>query len=157
MKLKMIYKRILDEAFFLLFVTAIMLESGADGYCKGIGINPGFIDGPTVHQISPTKVNVSWKGIVTRKECSDKFLVKYWPVNSPDENNFTTPLENDADYDIINVVPKVPYMFQVIARELKGIWGTDNNESKPTKFRTKAAGNIYQSVVFSCNYAHNEV
>ena len=110
------------------------------GHCWGIGANPGFSNGPKISQLTPSSVTVSWEKVVTRPDCSDHFLVKYWKTNVPKDVKFSRPIGNQIHHLDLEVDPEVEYTFQVIAREIKKVfgmtWDTDDNHSRVTKFRT---------------------
>ena len=107
------------------------------GYCWQGGYNPSFQSPPTISQISITKVQVSWKGIVKNKECADLFVVKYWKNSSPSNFKMSEKVSTDIDGVILaGLVPRVEYSFQAIATEEKGLLGIDYNRSPIVKFST---------------------
>ena len=114
----------------LLFVPCI------DCYCKTLGANPDWKSAPMVEQISLTKVRVSWRDIIIRKDCADNFLVKYWPVMSPHEFTMTSPMSTDTlEIDISDIRSRREYEYQVKStlRELftKMITGFHTVDSEP--------------------------
>lgn len=118
-------------------LTAIMLISEGDGYCAGAGANPGFRSAPHVEQVKLTSVLVSWDGLVTRPECADQFLVKSWLYLVPNDYKISELLTTDTfSYVVEDLMPGNQYMFQVVAREDKGLLGKDWNKSPPTRFST---------------------
>ena len=122
-------------AFLAFFYT--LLPSAAHGYCWQAGFNPGFSDAPTIQQVKIDTVRISWTDIVEHRACVDQFLVKYWQKSAPHEyisSELVSPVVNYID---IKVVPKVPYQFQAVAREDKGlIRGINWNKSPIIEFRT---------------------
>jgi len=111
----------------------------ASAYCWEIGRNPYFTAKPVVQQVDLRTVRVSWNGLVESVECADQFLVKYWPRNSPQDWIMTDLIQTDQFSTEITVTPKLPYVFQVIAREDKGSFaGIDYNKSDQTEFKTSA-------------------
>ena len=130
---------VLIPSWYLLAVYAFLLEQfyqPTNAYCWEIGRNPGFSKEPTVYQISPTRVRVSWEGIVTQLECADSFLVFYWKENNPSHLYMTAPVSTVTDYIDIDVSARTTYLYQVIARENKSILGVDDNKAEAVKFRT---------------------
>merc|ERR1712223_1438431 len=116
-----------------------MLIHYCNAYCWQSGWNPSFISEPKVEQLSLMKVRVSWDGIVDKRKCADSFLVKYWRKSSPATYKMTTPVPTDVSYEDIEISPKVIYLYQVIAREDKGmILGVDYNKAKLVEFRTSS-------------------
>ena len=123
--------------FFVLVLQVMILQ--CNGYCWQSGWNPTFISEPKVEQLSLMKVRVSWDGIVDKRKCADSFLIKYWRKSSPASYKMTTPVPTEVSYEDIEVSPKVIYLYQVIAREDKGmILGVDYNKAKPVEFRTSS-------------------
>lgn len=109
------------------------------GYCWQAGWNPKFIDLPKIQQLELSKVRVSWEDIVEMRDCADEFLVKYWQNNMPQGFKLSEKVPTDQNYVDIEVIPKVPYMFQVIAREDKGpVLGVDYNKSDRIEFKTSS-------------------
>ena len=117
------------------------------GHCYGIGANPGFSNGPHVTQLTPFTVRVSWEKVVTRRDCSDHFIVRYWKTETyrnilqvPKDISYSEQLGQQANHVDLEVIPEVEFSFQVNAREVKktlGItWDTDDNHSGITKFST---------------------
>ena len=97
----------------------------AQGYCAGIGSNPGFKDAPLVQQVTLTSVKVSWHGLVTRSECADRYIVKSWNIQNPMDYRLSDLLPlNQLSYIVTDLVPNQEYVFQVntslrIARTFK--------------------------------------
>ncbi len=120
-------------AFILLHVMTPVVES----YCWQPGRNPSFTGPPKVEQIDMRTVRVSWFGLVSMRECADQFLVKYWQENNPQGYKLSDLTPNDANFINIDVVPKVDYVFQAVAREDKGgVAGIDWNKSETVNFKT---------------------
>jgi len=123
----------------LLVVIIQMAVRHCNAYCWQSGWNPNFISEPKVQQLTTRKVRVSWDGIVDKRKCADSFLVKYWRKSSPATYKMTTPVPTQVSYEDIEISPKVIYLYQVIAREDKGmILGVDYNKAKPVEFRTSS-------------------
>ena len=117
----------------LILVLQIIIPH-TNAYCWQSGWNPSFTQEPKLSQISITRVRVSWEGIVVQRKCADSFLVKYWRETNPSDYKMTDPVSNTENYVDIKVKPKVGYIYQVIAREDKGmILGVDYNKSKTTR------------------------
>ena len=107
------------------------------GYCWQGGRNPSFQSAPKVTQMSITKVQVSWKGIVSSQECADQFVVKYWKKGSEQKWKMSEKVSTEIDGVILKgIVPRVEYSFQAVAVEDKGILGIDYNRSPVVKFAT---------------------
>merc|ERR1712223_1263831 len=89
---------------------------------------------PVVQQVNLRTVRVTWEGLIEEVECADQFLVKYWQKNTPQSWILTELLKTDQFTIDIEIIPKVDYVYQVIAREDKGsIAGIDyNSEVKPS-------------------------
>lgn len=106
-------------------------------YCWQPGKNPGFHEKPRVEQIAYDKVRVSWYDLVYEMECVDQFLVKYWMASDPRTEKLTEFLPKTRFETTIEVIPRVAYEFQVVAREDKGgLLGVDYNRSPVSKFQT---------------------
>ena len=107
------------------------------GYCWQAGKNPSIPSPPIVTQISINKVQVSWKGIVKRKECVDSYRVKYWKKGSEQNYKMSEKVSSEIDGIILEeIIPRVEYSFQAIAIEDKGIIGIDYNRSPIAKLST---------------------
>ena len=63
----------------------------SQGYCWAAGRNPGFSGPPRIEQLKIDVVRVSWTNIVTKRECADNFVVKYWPRSAPNEYEVRDP------------------------------------------------------------------
>ena len=61
--------------------------------------------GSGVSQIDITTVLVSWNGIARNIECTDQFLVKYWPRRLPNDYKFTSFIPKNVDFAQITVNP----------------------------------------------------
>jgi len=108
-----------------------------EGYCWEPGMNPYFKKAPRVEQVTISTVRISWKGLVGRRECADSFLVKYWQQNMPQPYTLTDDVQTDVNFIEVEVIPKVPYNFQAVAREDKGpLFGVDWNKAPIVSFRT---------------------
>ena len=76
-----------------------------------------------MYQVNLTTVRVSWKNVVKNRECTDQFLVKYWPRDRPSEYEATDMVRNTENSSDVNVTPEIAYKFQAVAREDKGLIG----------------------------------
>lgn len=126
--------------FYVISGLLCVLPNMVFSHCYGIGKNPGFSDKPAVKQLSPWSVRVSWEQIVTQRECSDHFLVKYWKTNEPNNIMMSNIVDSNTNHLDIDVEPETDYTFKVVAREVKKLfgiqWDTDDNHSEPEVFRT---------------------
>ena len=110
-----------------------------NGWCSGIGSNPGFHSAPTVSQISLTSVQISWKDIVISRTCADQFVVKYWKSGSPSRYKMSDKVTQDVDAIILKgIIPKIEYTYQAIAVETKSLGRIDYNYSPLTRFTTSS-------------------
>jgi len=110
---------------------------GVGGYCSGVGANPGFSSYPNVQQVSMTSVLVSWHNLVTRIDCADQFIVKSWMYSSPSDYKISDLLPTSMfSYVVEDLMPGIEYVFQVVAREDKGVMGKDWNKSPRARFAT---------------------
>ena len=66
---------------FLVIVIIFSCAPSAYSHCYGVGKNPGFSGEPTVKQLTPWRVRVSWAEVATQRKCADHFLVKYWETS----------------------------------------------------------------------------
>ncbi len=108
--------------------------------CWSPGLNPRFRSPPRVEQLALDRVRVSWAGAVDGHACADQFLVKYWQRLYPRDYSLTH-LVVGRDYADVEVVPKVIYHFQAVAREEKGaVFGVDYNKSPVVTFQTSYEG-----------------
>lgn len=108
-------------------------------YCWEAGRNPTFTEAPLVEQVDIRTVRVSWHGRIDMRECADQFLVKYWQKNNPQDYQLTPLMHNNLSSVLIEIVPRVEYTFQAIAREDKGqVLGIEYNKSPKTHFKTSA-------------------
>lgn len=123
---------------------SVLAVHHVQGYCVGIGSNPGFSGPPEVQQINFTTVLVSWEGLATQKDCADQFLVKSGLVASPTDYKLSEMLSTDTFHMVItDRIPEQKYFYQVIAREDKGWKGVDYNKSPETLFTTsRRKGNL---------------
>ena len=120
--------------FFILYIKIDL----NNGYCWQAGWNPGFTGSPVITQVTSTSVRVSWKDIVKNRECADQFVVKYWEQGQAKSFKMSKLVSTEADAMILNgIKPEVEYTYQAIAREDKGIVGTDYNRAPLVKFRTR--------------------
>ena len=127
--------------FYVFIVMLCAFPGLISSHCYGIGKNPGFSDNPTIKQLSPWSVRVSWNDIVTQRECSDHFLVKYWKTKEPENIMVSNVVGSHINHLDLDVKPETDYTFKVVAREIKKLfgiqWDTDDNHSEPEVFRTR--------------------
>lgn len=115
----------------------ILTPALVNGYCWEPGKNPSFTGTPIAEQVDIKTVRISWFGLVSSRECTDQFLVKYWPRNNPQAYEMSEMAPNTANHIDVKVTPKLDYQFQAVAREDKGYMiGIDYNKSPVTDFRT---------------------
>ena len=123
----------------LVFIFVLTLATNVNGYCWQAGHNPGWSGPPKVSQRAMDLVRVSWKDMVTQRECADNFVVKYWPKSAPANYRVTDLVAKSANFVDIKVTPKIDYNFQAVAREDKGlIGGVDWNKSPTVQFKTSS-------------------
>jgi hypothetical protein len=119
----------LEYIYLFIFV----FPNSVYGHCYTIGANPGFSDVPSVTQLTPWLVRVSWKEVVTQRECSDHFLVKYWRTDDPQNVMISKLVGQQVSYLDLEVAPNAQYAFKVVARDIKKLfgiqWDTDDNHS----------------------------
>jgi len=139
--------------FFSLLLLLFFLTQDVHSYCWQVGWNPSFSSAPKIEQINLATVRVSWDGIINNRECVDQFLVKYWMIrgirmtkNARHQRGWTEgfmlsdQVDNNINFTDIEVTPKVPYMFQAIAREDKGsVGGVEYNKSPAILFQTSSS------------------
>ena len=127
----------LSKQFIFYFILYIKINLN-NGYCWQAGWNPGFNGSPVINQVTATSVRVSWKDIVINRECADQFVVKYWEQGQAKSFKMSKLVSTKADAIILTgIKPEVEYTYQAIAREDKGIVGTDYNRAPLVKFRTR--------------------
>jgi hypothetical protein len=57
----------------------VLAMPSVSAYCWQPGRNPSFTAPPLVEQVSVNHLRVVWSdGIISRRECADQFLVKFW-------------------------------------------------------------------------------
>lgn len=136
--------RIKMKAVSLLALLAMLVDF-CHGWCVGIGHNPTFKGKPKVEQLSDlSSVKVSWGGLVDYLQCADKFLVSYWMKGSPHDYQLTKFLDPSVSSVVIpDIKLSVPYVYQVIAKEDKGLLGIDYNRSPHIPF-TITRNNIHK-------------
>ena len=94
-------------------MVALLLPS-VQGYCAGLGANPGFRGPPRVEQVTLTSVRVTWAGLVTRAECADQFIVKSWLTRNPNDYKMSDLLPTTQfSFIVKDLVPNQDYVFQV--------------------------------------------
>jgi len=121
----------------LLVVLGLHVVPGCEGYCSIVGPDPGFSSAPRLEQVSLTSVRVNWHNIVTKIECADQFIVKSWNARNPNDYTMSNLLPlSQFTYVVTDLVPNQDYVFQVVAREDKGILGKDWNKSPQAMYRT---------------------
>jgi len=128
------------QKILLLFLPFIPL---CKSYCSTPGWNPRLTGPPIVEQLSMTSVRVSWAGLLETSVCADFIKVKHWRGMNIDNWWMSDQLTVDThSYIVKNLVPNVPYTFQVIAAEDKGYFlgfhiGIDYNRGPKTRFVIK--------------------
>jgi len=106
-------------------------------YCEGIGNNPGWRDAPKVEQLSLTAVRLSWEGLLTRAECADQLIVKSWNSRNPNDYKMSDLLDlSTTSHIVTDIVPNQEHVFQMVAREDKGILGKDWHKGPKAYFMT---------------------
>ena len=150
-----LYSNMKTTTFLSVPIMLLFLTQDVYSYCWQVGWNPSFTRSPKIQQIDLATVRVSWDGIVSNRECVDQFLVKYWKIrgirmvkNARHQRGWTEgfmlsdQVDNTVNYTDIEVTPKVPYMFQAIAREDKGaVGGVEYNKSPAILFQTSSSDN----------------
>jgi len=132
--------RVRVQKILLLFLPFIPLGRS---YCSTPGWNPRLTGPPIVEQLSITSVRVSWAGLLETSVCADFIKVKHWRGMNIDNWRMSDQLSVDThSYIVKNLVPNVPYTFQVIAAEDKGYFlgfhiGIDYNRGPKTRFVIK--------------------
>jgi len=121
---------------YLLTLAGLELIRGVEGYCPGLYANPGFKSAPRVNQVSMTSVEVDWRGLVTRADCADQFLVKSWLYSNPNHYKISNLLTTDTFSTVVeDLLPNQEYIFQAVAREDKWLLGKEWNRSPKKRFR----------------------
>lgn len=104
---------------------------------------------PTIIQLSPENISVSWKDKVKDQECADKFFIEIWRTNTPRGNgNLTGPFCVTCYPVCVDVLPEISYTLSVNAyEEKKGlVFGNDDNWSNKVRFQTRAKGNTFLGI-----------
>jgi len=126
-----------------LLIIAVSSVTTVYPYCTWVGSNPSWTDSPTVEQVSLTSVRISWPGLLQREDCADSLLVKFFKGDGTYDFGMSEPLNVTTNtYIVRDVVPNLPYTFQVIAREEKGVWGVDYNKSPKVTFTTRMSNTV---------------
>ena len=126
----------MQYALIWIILVSSCLQRQTNGYCWQPGWNPSFSAPPLVTQLSPTIVQVSWKGIINNQNCADQFLVKYWRKTRPNDYLQSDLVATSVDAVILSgIIPRIEYVYQVIAREDK-LMGIDYNRSPTAQFTT---------------------
>ena len=121
-----------------------------NGYCWNQ--NPGWSGPPKVTQRAMDTVQVSWKDLVTQRDCTNNFVVKYWLKSVPANYQVTDFVEPAINFIDIKVTPKIEYEFQAVARESKGkLRGVEWHKSPIVKFKTSS------TFVPQINYFYDEM
>ena len=116
----------------LLVAVMVMVRlPSVEGYCAGLGANPGFRGPPLVEQVTLTSVRVTWSGLVTRKECADQFIVKSWLARNPNDYKMSNLLPTTQfSFVVRDLVPNQDYVFQVVfPRVLVTVFAQFSSES----------------------------
>ena len=117
------------------FIFVLCFPKHIEAYCYQIGLNPGFSGPPVVSTISDNVVRISWKDVVTKRECADGFMVKYWKRGFPNNFMMSKLLDAEANFIDLTVFLNTNYIFQAIATVDKGILGIDYNRAPLVEFR----------------------
>ena len=129
-------------------ITALLLGviGGSKAHCTQEGLMTGFTGPPSVEQIKPGQVRISWKDKVEYRECADDFVVKYWIKNqttkkpgrySGMEYAISDLVDPSSDGLDVTVEPGIKYVFQSVARKDMGfIRGTEWKYSPSVEFTT---------------------
>ena len=114
-----------------LLVAVMVRLPSVEGYCAGLGANPGFRGPPLVEQVTLTSVRVTWSGLVTRKECADQFIVKSWLARNPNDYKMSNLLPTTQfSFVVRDLVPNQDYVFQVLfPRVLVTVFAQFSSES----------------------------
>ena len=127
--------RLLTVVVFISVINVPLVSA----YCWQVGQNPYVAAQPSVQEVALRTVRVTWEGIVQNERCVDNYLVKYWQKSDPQGYQMTELIDKQHYTSDIIVIPKVNYVFQVIAREDKGgVLGIDYNKSDQKEFKTSA-------------------
>ena len=127
--------RLLTVVVFISVINVPLVSA----YCWQVGQNPYFTAEPLVQQVDLRTVRVTWEGIVEYEKCVDNYLVKYWQKSNPQGYKMTELIDKQHYTSDIIIIPKINYVFQVIAREDKGgLLGIDYNKSDQREFKTSA-------------------
>ena len=140
------------QYLFLLFLSVIsFFAQYIEGNCYGF---TKFTDSPVVTEFQFNELRVSWKGIITNKDCLDQMglnviWVKYWEKSKPIAYKMSHLAGKDTNFIDIKVLPGTEYVFEVIiggnirsprvdfrTRQTNGsnITPEDNDEIKTGKF-----------------------
>ncbi len=124
-----------------LLTVCLVTSTSVHGYCWQWGRNPTFSGPPTVTQIRWDLVRVSFgSGLLRMRECADQVFVKYWPLDEPHKARSTPPVPRTVDSIEIVVKEDEALVYQAVARENKGLFGTDDNASPVAIFSTNKLG-----------------
>ena len=123
------------ELLLHILIVVLCFPQHIEAYCPLIGSNPGFSGPPVVSTISDNVVRISWKDVVTKRECADGFEVKYWKRGFPNSFVMSKYLDAEANFIDLTVFPNTNYIFQAIATVDKGILGIDYNRAPLVEFR----------------------
>ena len=105
------------STFLLLLVAVAVLVPSVACYCASLGANPGFRGPPTVEQVTLTSVQVTWAGLVTRKECADQFIVKSWLARNPNNYQMSNLLPTTQfSFIVTDLVPNQDYVLEVLIK-----------------------------------------
>ena len=114
---------------YLLFLFLSMISFFVryiEGYCYGY---PRFTGSPVVTEFQSNELRVSWKGIVSYRNCIDHIWVKYWEKSKPIAYKMSHLAEKDTYFVDIKVSPDTEYVFEAIGR--------GNKRSPRVEFRTR--------------------
>ena len=100
--------------------------------------DPDFESDPTVIEISPTKIRVSWKDILGDINCVDHYFIHYWKTKNEKRNDVQKmhqAPQNSSFIVDIHVLENTMYTIQVNAFE-DGLVDCGNNWSNEVIFQT---------------------
>ena len=100
--------------------------------------DPDFKSDPSVIEISPTKIRVSWKDILSDIDCVDHYFIHYWKTKEEERNDvekMQQVSENSSFIVDIDVLENTMYTIQMNAFE-DGLVDCGNNWSNELIFTT---------------------
>ena len=100
--------------------------------------DPDFERDPTIIEISPTKIRVSWKDILGDIDCVDHYFIHYWKTEFEERNDVQKihQVSENTSFNVdIDVSENTMYTIQVNAFE-DGLIDCGNNWSNELIFTT---------------------